>query len=100
MWCPSVLQTRLLKRCVKEALLNSWPGAQIQYIQCFGTFDDEKYHVTDLKQDWRLWLFQVCTEWGYFTVRHPSSIVGFPLEINDYSRHLLQIRKNRALYHA
>ncbi|TEB20680.1 peptidase S28 [Coprinellus micaceus] len=39
---------------------------------CFGTFDEEKYHVTDLKQDWRLWLFQVCTEWGYFTTPPPD----------------------------
>ena len=38
-------------------------------IQCFGTYDDEKYLDTGLDQDWRLWLFQVCTQWGYFTVR-------------------------------
>ncbi|KAJ3503107.1 hypothetical protein NMY22_g18365 [Coprinellus aureogranulatus] len=40
--------------------------------ECFGTFNDEKYHATDLKQDWRLWLFQVCTEWGYFTTPPPD----------------------------
>jgi hypothetical protein len=37
--------------------------------QCFGTYDDTKFQDTGLGQDWRLWLFQVCTEWGYFTVR-------------------------------
>jgi hypothetical protein len=40
--------------------------------QCFGTYDDSRYQETDLKQDWRLWLFQVCTEWGYFTTPPPD----------------------------
>jgi hypothetical protein len=34
--------------------------------QCFGTHDDVKFQETDLEQTWRLWLFQVCTQWGYF----------------------------------
>lgn len=38
-------------------------------IQCFGTFDDDQYTGTSLDNTWRLWLFQVCTEWGYFFVR-------------------------------
>ncbi|KAK1922604.1 serine carboxypeptidase S28-domain-containing protein [Papiliotrema laurentii] len=33
---------------------------------CFGSSDDEKFRDTDLSQTWRLWLFQVCTQWGYF----------------------------------
>jgi hypothetical protein len=37
-------------------------------VQCFGTFDDAQYQDTGLDQEWRLWLFQVCTQWGYFTV--------------------------------
>ena len=37
-------------------------------LQCFGSYDDSKYQDTDLSQKWRLWLFQVCTEWGYYTV--------------------------------
>ncbi|KAF8651928.1 hypothetical protein AX16_004572 [Volvariella volvacea WC 439] len=46
---------------------------------CFGTYDDSRYQVTTLDQTWRLWLFQVCTEWGYFTTpppdrNHPSII--------------------------
>ncbi|KAL0945264.1 hypothetical protein HGRIS_000775 [Hohenbuehelia grisea] len=40
--------------------------------ECFGTFDDEQYQGTDLSEDWRLWLFQVCTEWGYFTTAPPD----------------------------
>ncbi|KDR82923.1 hypothetical protein GALMADRAFT_238593 [Galerina marginata CBS 339.88] len=40
--------------------------------ECFGTFDDEKYRDTGIDQDWRLWLFQVCTEWGYFTTAPPD----------------------------
>ena len=38
-------------------------------MQCFGTYDDSKFQDVGLDQDWRLWLFQVCTEWGYFSVR-------------------------------
>ncbi|KAF8885674.1 serine carboxypeptidase S28-domain-containing protein [Gymnopilus junonius] len=40
--------------------------------QCFGTFDDEKYQFYGIDQEWRLWLFQVCTEWGYFTTAPPD----------------------------
>jgi len=34
---------------------------------CFGTYDDAKYNKTSLDQTWRLWQFQVCTQWGYFS---------------------------------
>lgn len=40
--------------------------------QCFGTLDDSQYQVTDLSQDWRLWLFQVCTQWAYFDTPPPD----------------------------
>ncbi|KAJ6611408.1 serine carboxypeptidase S28-domain-containing protein [Mycena sp. CBHHK59/15] len=40
--------------------------------ECFGTYDDSKYKASDLDQDWRLWLFQVCTEWGYFSTAPPD----------------------------
>ncbi|TFK23063.1 peptidase S28 [Coprinopsis marcescibilis] len=40
--------------------------------ECFGTFNDSQYRTTDLDQTWRLWLFQVCTEWGYFTTAPPD----------------------------
>jgi hypothetical protein len=38
-------------------------------MQCFGTYDDSAYQGTSLDDTRRLWLFQVCTEWGYFSVR-------------------------------
>ncbi|OSD07302.1 peptidase S28 [Trametes coccinea BRFM310] len=38
---------------------------------CFGTFDDAKFQETGLEQTWRLWVFQVCTEWGYFSTAPP-----------------------------
>jgi len=39
---------------------------------CFGTFNDTQYQETGLDQDWRLWMFQVCTQWGYFTTTPPD----------------------------
>ncbi|BEJ15770.1 hypothetical protein CspHIS471_0503750 [Cutaneotrichosporon sp. HIS471] len=35
-------------------------------VDCFGNHNDPKFLVDDLDQTWRLWLFQVCTQWGYF----------------------------------
>ena len=43
--------------------------------QCFGTYNDTQYQDTGLDQDWRLWQFQVCTQWGYFTVCISSSLL-------------------------
>ncbi|GBE84978.1 Probable extracellular serine [Sparassis crispa] len=40
--------------------------------QCFGTYDDVKFQDTDLSEIWRLWVFQVCTEWGYFSTTPPK----------------------------
>ena len=34
--------------------------------ECFGTQNDTAFQSTDLDQTWRLWEFQVCTQWGYF----------------------------------
>lgn len=39
---------------------------------CFGTHNDEKFHGTSLQETWRLWTFQVCTEWGYFITAPPD----------------------------
>ncbi|CAL1716305.1 unnamed protein product [Somion occarium] len=39
---------------------------------CFGTFDPTAFQATDLSQDWRLWNFQVCTQWGFFTTAPPD----------------------------
>ncbi|WOO84920.1 putative extracellular serine carboxypeptidase [Vanrija pseudolonga] len=38
----------------------------IDIVDCFGSHNDEAFLADDLEQSWRLWLFQVCTEWGYF----------------------------------
>lgn len=35
-------------------------------VECFGTGPDSDYQNTSLAQTWRLWTFQVCTQWGYF----------------------------------
>ncbi|KAJ8495194.1 hypothetical protein ONZ45_g12967 [Pleurotus djamor] len=40
--------------------------------ECFGTFDDSQYQEIGLDQEWRLWTFQVCTQWGYFTTAPPD----------------------------
>ncbi|KAI0039734.1 peptidase S28 [Auriscalpium vulgare] len=40
--------------------------------ECFGTSDDSHYQVYDLSETWRLWMFQTCTQWGYYTTSTPS----------------------------
>ncbi|KAL3293618.1 serine carboxypeptidase s28 [Colletotrichum asianum] len=32
---------------------------------CFGSGDDDAYSADDLRQTWRLWSWQYCTQWGY-----------------------------------
>ncbi|KAH7909806.1 serine carboxypeptidase S28-domain-containing protein, partial [Hygrophoropsis aurantiaca] len=57
--------------------------------ECFGTFDDQQYLQVSLDQDWRLWLFQVCTEWGYFSTAPPDQqprIVSHLLTLEYQSR--------------
>jgi hypothetical protein len=56
------------------------------FLQCFGTFDDEKYRDTGIDQSWRLWLFQVCTEWGYFTVRISFSCILIAIDESIFSQ--------------
>ncbi|KAF8557400.1 peptidase S28 [Imleria badia] len=41
--------------------------------ECFGTYNATQYIDTSLSQEWRLWQFQVCTEWGYFSTAPPDS---------------------------
>ncbi|KAL4062844.1 serine carboxypeptidase S28-domain-containing protein [Scleroderma citrinum] len=41
---------------------------------CFGTYNDTAFRDTSLDQEWRLWTFQVCTEWGYFITAPPDPI--------------------------
>lgn len=68
-------------------------------IQCFGTFDDDQYTGTSLDNTWRLWLFQVCTEWGYFFVRFYH---GGSWRATDHSLYLrMHLRRGtHALYPA
>ncbi|KAM5542175.1 hypothetical protein V8D89_004048 [Ganoderma adspersum] len=45
-----------------------------QQDQCFGTITDKAHYLqTDLSQTWRLWQFQVCTQWGFFTTPPPDA---------------------------
>ncbi|KAI0059615.1 peptidase S28 [Artomyces pyxidatus] len=58
---------------VRDNIVSSCPtdsGATVE--ECFGTNDASRYQATDLSQEWRLWTFQVCTQWGYFTTAPPS----------------------------
>jgi hypothetical protein len=55
--------------------------------QCFGTYDDTQYTDTSLSQEWRLWQFQVCTEWGYFFVR-----LSFYVSKGDANHHSRPLR--------
>ncbi|KAF5335362.1 hypothetical protein D9611_011660 [Ephemerocybe angulata] len=56
------IKTNVVSNCPSDSTIED----------CFGSYNDEKYQDTDLSQDWRLWLFQVCTEWGYFTTPPPD----------------------------
>ncbi|KAG6830564.1 hypothetical protein H0H92_016015 [Tricholoma furcatifolium] len=56
---------------IKEHYVAKCPADQTVE-DCFGTYDDAKFQLTTLDQDWRLWTFQVCTQWGYFTTAPPD----------------------------
>ncbi|KAJ3799815.1 serine carboxypeptidase S28-domain-containing protein [Lentinula aff. detonsa] len=56
---------------IKEHVVSKCPDG-FSHEECFGTFDDSHYQDTSLSEIWRLWLFQVCTEWGYFTTAPPD----------------------------
>ncbi|KAG8798043.1 hypothetical protein FRC17_007571, partial [Serendipita sp. 399] len=53
---------------------------------CFGTHDAIKFQGTSLQETWRLWTFQVCTEWGYFIPAPPDpnlpSIISRLINLN------------------
>ncbi|CAL1713219.1 unnamed protein product [Somion occarium] len=55
---------------IKENVVSQCPE-EFGVEDCFGTFDDAKFQETDLSNTWRLWVFQVCTEWGYFSTAPP-----------------------------
>jgi hypothetical protein len=56
------IKSSVVSRC--PAAGNSPSPAEIE--DCFGSHDDSKFLDDGLDQTWRLWLFQVCTQWGYF----------------------------------
>jgi len=56
---------------IKEQVVSGCPTNRT-IEQCFGTFNDSQYQITTLDQEWRLWQFQVCTQWGYFTTAPPD----------------------------
>ncbi|KZT12085.1 peptidase S28 [Laetiporus sulphureus 93-53] len=58
---------------VKEHFVSRCPE-DLTVEECFGTYDDIKFQGASLDETWRLWLFQVCTEWGYFTTAPPSYV--------------------------
>ncbi|OCF35690.1 serine carboxypeptidase [Kwoniella heveanensis BCC8398] len=63
---------------IKQASLQGHPASDIE--ECFGSQDDTKFQETDLEQTWRLWLFQVCTQWGYFM---PAPAEGLPRIVSN-----------------
>ncbi|ORY33065.1 serine carboxypeptidase S28-domain-containing protein [Naematelia encephala] len=72
-----------------EVVTTCPPGQDEKSIQdCFGSDNDAKFQVTDLSQTWRLWLFQVCTQWGYFQIAPTDgpSIVSKFLDLEQGSK--------------
>ncbi|KAG0144050.1 hypothetical protein CROQUDRAFT_660484 [Cronartium quercuum f. sp. fusiforme G11] len=56
--------------------------------ECFGTSDSERHRAVGLDQSWRSWMWQVCTEWGFFQGAPPieveESLVSRLIDL-DYS---------------
>ncbi|PSR83862.1 hypothetical protein PHLCEN_2v5571 [Hermanssonia centrifuga] len=60
-------------RYIRENYVSRCPiadGATVE--QCFGTYEDSQFQGISLDETWRLWVFQVCTEWGYFSTAPPE----------------------------
>lgn len=56
---------------IKEKIVSQCPP-EFTHEECFGTYNDSKFQDPNIDQDWRLWVFQVCTQWGYFSTAPPS----------------------------
>lgn len=57
--------------------------------ECFGTGDVSLHQVVSLDQSWRSWMWQVCTEWGYFQNSSPGtkdSLISKLLDLEYNSR--------------
>jgi hypothetical protein len=60
---------------IRENVVSLCPQeAGLTMEECFGTSDATRYQVTSLVEDWRLWVFQYCTQWGYLTTAPPGGI--------------------------
>ncbi|OCH91247.1 peptidase S28 [Obba rivulosa] len=76
---------------IKENVVSRCPeGMSVE--DCFGTWDDTKFQDVSTSETWRLWAFQVCTEWGYFFTappKHHPRIVSRLLTL-DYEAKICQ----------
>jgi hypothetical protein len=88
-----------MSRCVqtrRRKLMISLTYHILMHYQCFGTYDDSKFQGTNLTDIWRLWTFQVCTEWGYFIVC--MVIYPFPQGLIELCSPHRQTQNGQALY--
>ncbi|KAI0762442.1 peptidase S28 [Fomes fomentarius] len=80
-WDPAINSTGFGRFCdalgtpdsetVETVFSSGCPVAQQD--QCFGSITDKEfYEQTDLSQTWRLWNFQVCTQWGFLMTPPPN----------------------------
>ena len=67
--CRVVIDLKSLKLDAQNVVNFCSQNTSTTVEDCFGTNDDSRYQVDDPGQDWRLWVFQFCTQWGYLTVR-------------------------------
>ncbi|PIL30738.1 hypothetical protein GSI_06906 [Ganoderma sinense ZZ0214-1] len=66
--------TAAFAKYINETYASSCPVAQQD--ECFGTITNKaQYLQTDLSQTWRLWQFQVCTQWGFFMTPPPDASI-------------------------
>lgn len=57
---------------IRESLVKRCLNLSMTVEECFGTYNDTAFLEATIDQDWRLWTFQVCTEWGYFFTAPPD----------------------------
>lgn len=71
--CPVDVSVVNFAKYSRDHLATACPAPSTQD-QCFGTFNDSAYQVTTLDQTWRLWQFQVCTQWGFYQAAPPDPL--------------------------
>lgn len=62
----------LYAQYIRDGLVERCLNAGMTVGECYGTYNDTAFLETSIDQDWRLWTFQVCTEWGYFFTAPPD----------------------------